>query len=115
MESDATIKLRSKKINQLDAIVKCFEQAYYPHKKITRQGKNEGTEEKDLNTFKSEATEQLADFVDGSTWVENSYWNQNKYDIESDAPHLYYQYPAIPNFDDEVYSPNSRKLRSIEE
>ena len=114
-ESDATIKLRSKKINQLDAIVKCFEQAYYPHKKITRQGKNEGAEEKYLNTFKSEITEQLAGFVDGSTWVENSYWNLSRYDIENEAPHLYYQYPSIPNFDDELYSPNSRKPRNIEE
>ena len=114
-ESDETIKFRSKKINQLDAIVKCFEQAYYPHKKITRQGKNEGAEEKYLNTFKSEITEQLAGFVDGSTWVENSYWNLSRYDIENDAPHLYYQYPAIPNFDYELYSPNSRKPRNIEE
>ena len=114
-ESDATIKFRSKKFKQLDAIVKCFEQAYYPHKKITRQGKNEGAEEKYLNTFKSEITEQLAGFVDGSTWVENSYWNLSRYDIESDAPHLYYQYPAIPNFDYELYSPNSRKPRNIEE
>ena len=111
-ESDATIKFRSKKFKQLDAIVKCFEQAYYPNKKITRQRKKK---DKYLDPFKSEATEQLADFVDGSTWVENSYWNQNKYDIESDAPHLYYQYPAIPNFDDELYSPNSRKPRNIEE
>lgn len=111
-ESDATIKLRSKKFKQLDAIVKCFEQAYYPNKKITRQRKKK---DKYLDPFKSVATEQLADFVDGSTWVENSYWNQNKYDIESDAPHLYYQYPAIPNFDDELYSPNSRKPRNIEE
>ena len=30
-ESDATIKFRSKKFKQLDAIVKCFEQAYYPN------------------------------------------------------------------------------------
>lgn len=111
-ESDATIKFRSKKFKQLDAIVKCFEQAYYPNKKITRQRKKKN---RYVDPFKSEATEQLADFVDGSTWVENSYWNQNKYDIESDAPHLYYQYPAIPNFDDEVYSPNSRKPRNIEE
>lgn len=111
-ESDATIKLRSKKFKQLDAIVKCFEQAYYPNKKITRQRKKK---DKYLDPFKSEATEHLADFVDGSTWVENSYWNQNKYDIESDAPHLYYQYPAIPNFDDEVYSPNLRNPRNIEE
>ena len=111
-ESKATVKFRSKKFKQLDAIVKCFEQAYYPNKKITRQRKKK---DKYLDRFKSEATEQLADFVDGSTWVENSYWNQNQYDIESDAPHLYYQYPAIPNFDYELYSPNSRKPRNIEE
>jgi len=111
-ESKATVKFRSKKFKQLDAIVKCFEQAYYPNKKITRQRKKK---DKYLDRFKSEATEQLADFVDGSTWVENSYWNQNKYDIESDAPHLYYQYPAIPNFDYELHSPNSRKPRNIEE
>ena len=111
-ESDATIKLRSKKFKQLDAIVKCFEQAYYPNKKITRQRKKK---DKYLDPFKSEATEQLASFVDGSTWVENSYWNLSRYDIENEAPHLYYQYPSIPNFDDEVYSPNSTKPRNIEE
>lgn len=111
-ESDATIKLRSKKFKQLDAIVKCFEQAYYPNKKITRQRKKK---DKYLDPFKSVATEQLASFVDGSTWVENSYWNLSRYDIENEAPHLYYQYPSIPNFDDELYSPNSRKPRNIEE
>lgn len=111
-ESEATVKFRSTKFKQLDAIVKCFEQAYYPNKKITRQRKKK---DKYLDPFKSEATEQLADFVDGSTWVGNNYWNQNKYDIESDAPHLYYQYPAISNFDYELYSPNSRKPRNIEE
>ena len=111
-ESDATIKLRSKKFKQLDAIVKCFEQAYYPNKKITRQRKKK---DKYLDPFKSVATEQLASFVDGSTWVENSYWNLSRYDIENEAPHLYYQYPSIPNFDDEVYSPNSTKPRNIEE
>lgn len=111
-ESDATIKLRSKKFKQLDAIVKCFEQAYYPNKKITRQRKKK---DKYLDPFKGGITEQLVDFVDGSTWVENSYWNLSRYDIESDAPHLYYQYPAIPNFDDELYSPNSTKPRNIEE
>ena len=111
-ESDATIKFRSKKFKQLDAIVKCFEQAYYPNKKITRQRKKK---DKYLDPFKSVATEQLASFVDGSTWVENSYWNLSRYDIENEAPHLYYQYPSIPNFDDELYSPNSRKPRNIEE
>ncbi|WP_298807367.1 hypothetical protein [uncultured Psychrobacter sp.] len=111
-ESEATVRFRSKKFKQLNAIVKCFEQAYYPNKKITRQRKKK---DKYLDPFESEATEQLADFVDGSTWVENSYWNQNKYDIESDAPHLYYQYPAIPDFDYELYSPNSRKPKNIEE
>ena len=111
-ESDATIKLRSKKFKQLDAIVKCFEQAYYPNKKITRQRKKK---DKYLDPFKSVATEQLASFVDGSTWVENSYWSLSRYDIENEAPHLYYQYPSIPNFDDELYSPNSRKPRNIEE
>lgn len=111
-ESDATIKLRSKKFKQLDAIVKCFEQAYYPNKKITRQRKKK---DKYLDPFKSVATEQLASFVDGSTWVENSYWNLSRYDIENEAPHLYYQYPSIPNFDDELYPPNSRKPRNIEE
>lgn len=111
-ESDSTIKLRSKKFKQLDAIVKCFEQAYYPNKKITRQRKKK---DKYLDPFKSVATEQLASFVDGSTWVENSYWNLSRYDIENEAPHLYYQYPSIPNFDDELYSPNSRKPRNIEE
>lgn len=111
-ESDATIEFRSKKFKQLDAIVKCFEQAYYPHKKITRQRKKK---DKYLDPFKSVATEQLASFVDGSTWVENSYWNLSRYDIENEAPHLYYQYPSIPNFDDELYSPNSRKPRNIEE
>lgn len=111
-ESDTTIKLRSKKFKQLDAIVKCFEQAYYPNKKITRQRKKK---DKYLDPFKSVATEQLASFVDGSTWVENSYWNLSRYDIENEAPHLYYQYPSIPNFDDELYSPNSRKPRNIEE
>ena len=111
-ESDETIKLRSKKINQLDAIVKCFEQAYYPNKKITRQRKKKN---RYVDPFKEEITEQLAGFVDGSTWVENSYWNLSRYDIENEAPHLYYQYPAIPNFDDEVYSPNSTKPRNIEE
>ncbi|MGP5338516.1 hypothetical protein [Psychrobacter maritimus] len=108
-ESDETIKLRSKKINQLDAIVKCFEQAYYPNKKITRQRKKKN---RYVDPFKEEITEQLAGFVDGSTWVENSYWNLSRYDIENEAPHLYYQYPAIPNFDDEVYS---TKPRNIEE
>ena len=111
-ESDSTIKFRSKKFKQLDAIVKCFEQAYYPNKKITRQRKKK---DKYLDPFKSVATEQLASFVDGSTWVENSYWNLSRYDIENEAPHLYYQYPSIPNFDDELYSPNSRKPRNIEE
>ena len=111
-ESDETIKFRSKKFKQLDAIVKCFEQAYYPNKKITRQRKKK---DKYLDPFKSEATEQLASFVDGSTWVENSYWNLSRYDIENEAPHLYYQYPSTPNFDDELYSPNSRKPRNIEE
>lgn len=111
-ESDETIKFRSKKFKQLDAIVKCFEQAYYPNKKITRQRKKK---DKYLDPFKSEATEQLASFVDGSTWVENSYWNLSRYDIENEAPHLYYQYPSTPNFDDEVYSPNSTKPRNIEE
>ena len=111
-ESDATIEFRSKKFKQLDAIVKCFEQAYYPHKKITRQRKKKN---RYVNPFKGEITEQLASFVDGSTWVENSYWNLSRYDIENEAPHLYYQYPSIPNFDDEVYSPNSTKPRNIEE
>lgn len=111
-ESDATIKFRSKKFKQLNAIVKCFEQAYYPNKKIIRQRKKKDTY---LDPFKSEVTEQLADFVDASTWVENSYWNLSRYDIENEAPHLYYQYPSIPNFDDEVYSPNSTKPRNIEE
>lgn len=115
-ESDATIKLRSKKFKQLDAIVKCFEQAYYPNKKITRQRKKKDKyKDKYLDPFKSVATEQLASFVDGSTWVENSYWNLSRYDIENEAPHLYYQYPSIPNFDDELYSPNSTKPRNIEE
>ena len=104
--------MRSKKFKQLDAIVKCFEQAYYPNKKITRQRKKK---DKYLDPFKGEITEQLAGFVDGSTWVENSYWNLSRYDIENDAPHLYYQHPAIPNFDYELYSPNSRKPRNIEE
>lgn len=111
-ESDSTIKFRSKKFKQLDAIVKCFEQAYYPNKKITRQRKKKN---RYVDPFKGEITEQLASFVDGSTWVENSYWNLSRYDIENEAPHLYYQYPAIPNFDDEVYSPNSTKPRNIEE
>lgn len=111
-ESDATIKFRSKKFKQLDAIVKCFEQAYYPNKKITRQRKKKN---RYVDPFKGEITEQLASFVDGSTWVENSYWNLSRYDIENEAPHLYYQYPSIPNFDDEVYSPNSTKPRNIEE
>ena len=111
-ESDATIKFRSKKFKQLDAIVKCFEQAYYPNKKITRQRKKKN---RYVDPFKCEITEQLASFVDGSTWVENSYWSLSRYDIENEAPHLYYQYPSIPNFDDELYSPNSRKPRNIEE
>lgn len=111
-ESDSTIKFRSKKFKQLDAIVKCFEQAYYPNKKNTRQRKKKN---RYVDPFKGEITEQLASFVDGSTWVENSYWNLSRYDIENEAPHLYYQYPAIPNFDDEVYSPNSTKPRNIEE
>lgn len=111
-ESDSTIKFRSKKFKQLDAIVKCFEQAYYPNKKITRQRKKKN---RYVDPFKGEITEQLASFVDGSTWVKNSYWNLSRYDIENEAPHLYYQYPSIPNFDDEVYSPNSTKPRNIEE
>ena len=111
-ESEATVKFRSKKFRQLDAIVKCFEQAYYPNKKITRQRKKK---DKYFDPFKSEVTEQLASFVDGSTWVENSYWNLSRYDIENEAPHLYYQYPSIPNFDDEVYLPNSTQPRNIEE
>lgn len=111
-ESDSTIKFRSKKFKQLDAIVKCFEQAYYPNKKNTRQRKKKN---RYVDPFKGEITEQLASFVDGSTWVENSYWNLSRYDIENEAPHLYYQYPSLPNFDDEVYSPNSTKPRNIEE